>query len=254
MPKTNPVPDQPSEQPVDNQANLQELEAKLRQLKAQAAELEAQAEAVKPAAPIESTPLPCDDRLASDATDDEVARAEILRDPYDTRNALKILADPPGKKLRWISIQYREMRNMKGWTPVRYDDPIGREIHRYIGEPPSRMLGSSEMDAVVRRGDVVLAWIDAGIWKARQLKREAEANRKISAHTTRVQRPIGQFGATTDAGLQRDDNPYQVLRKAPGFVDPDEQAYRKRARGTVSDPAQSVPGRNMFEEVKDDEE
>jgi hypothetical protein len=255
MPKTNPAPEEkPVEQAAEPQADLNELEAKLRTLKAQAAELEAKREAAQPAAPTESTPLPGDDRLASEATEDEVARAEILRDPFDTRNALKILADPPGKKLRWISVQYREMRNMKGWTVVRYDDPIGREIHRYIGEPPSRMLGTSEADSVIRRGDVVLAWIDRGIWEARQRRREAEANRKISSHTTRVQRPIGQFGATTGDGLQHDANPYQVLRKAPGFVDPDEHAYRERAKGTVDDPAQYVPGRNMFEEVSDDEE
>jgi hypothetical protein len=261
MPVTDKNIPAPEEQPkptkaeavAANKERLAKAEAALAQARTNQAQLEAEVEAAKPPAPTDSTPLPSDERLASEATEDEVARAQILRDPFDTKNALKILTDPPGKKLRWLSVVYREMRNMKGWQPVRYDDPIGREIHKYIGEPPSRMFGSAEQDALVRRGDVFLAWIDEGIWLERQRKRSAEASRKISPHQTKVQNQIGLHGVTTDPGLQQDANPYQLVRKAPGFVMPTEQAYRDRAKGTVDDPAQRVEGQNMFEEAPDEE-
>jgi len=232
--------------------SITELEAKLQELKSQASAAKAAVDAAKPAAPAESTPL-TEKEFASQAVGDEVARAEILRDPYDSKNALKILTDPPGKKLRWMSIQYRETRGMKGWTAVRYDDPIGREIHRYVGEPPSRMLGTAEADMIVRRGDVFLAWIDYGIWAARQVARVRDATRRVSKHTTKSQNAIGEHAATTGDGLTADVNPYQVIRKAPGFVDPNEQAYRDKARGTPADVSQRVAGRNLFEEASDEE-
>ncbi len=261
MPSTTPndkmskkKPQTEPEQQVEVAApvSITELEAKLEALKSQSNAIAAQRDAAKPAAPTESTPL-TEKEFASESVGEEVARAEILRDPYDSKNALKILTDPPGKKLRWLSISYRETRGMKGWTAVRYDDPIGREIHRYVGEPPSRMLGTAEADMIVRRGDVFLAWIDFGIWAARQEARTRDATRRVSKHTTISQNPIGEHAATTGDGLQADVNPYQVVRKAPGFVDPNEQAYRDKVKGTPADVSQRVAGRNLFEEASGEE-
>ena len=256
MPTTrkNTTPEKPVEPQdavaEDEQLDVAGLEQKLADLQRQAAELQAIADAAKPATPTESTPLP-DGRLASEATDDEVARAEVLRDPFDSTNALKILANPPRKMLRWSSITYREGRPMRGWQAVRYDDAIGRELHRYIGEPPARMTGTAALDNVVRRGDVFLAWIDRGIWLSRQRKREAEANRRIASHVTTDQQPIGKYAKTTDIGLRQDVNPYQESRVAPGFVRA-ESDYRARAKGTVEDTTIKTPGRNMFEAVEEE--
>lgn len=256
MPKTRKDEDQPQVESQDaattEVADLATLESKLAELKQQAAELEAQAEAAKPATPTDSTPLPVD-RLASQAEDEEVARAEVVRDPFDATNALKILMDPPGKKLRWLSLAYREGKGMKGWTPVERDDAIGRELHRYIAEPPARMVGSADMDNIVRRGDVFLAWIDRGIWQARQNKRVSEAHRRISPHVSATQERYGNHAMTTDAGLKRDSNPYQESRVAPGFVSRDQLDYRARAKGTTDDPRIRTSGRNMFEEAPEEE-
>jgi len=250
MPKTNPT-DKSAPKPKAKELSLSQLEAKLQELKSRATALEVQAEDARPPAPVESTPL-TEKEFASQATDDEVARAMILRDPYDSKSALKILRDPPGKKLRWMSISYRETRGMKGWTAVRYDDAIGREIHRYVGEPPSRMVGTAEADMIVRRGDVFLAHIDFGIWAARQNARSTQAERRVSKHSTKSQNAIGQFAATTGDGLQHDADPYSVAKKAPGFVDPNEQSYRDQARGAPG-ASQKVAGRNFFEEAPDAE-
>lgn len=258
MPSTNkpenlPVPDAIQPAPATEGPDPEVIEAlykKLAALQKVEEELKAQVEKAKPALPKESTPLP-EDRLASEATEAEVARMEILRDPYDSRGALKILKNPPGKVLRWLSTLYRETRTMRGWQAVRYDDAIGREAERYIGVVPVRMEGNSKLDAVIRRGDVFLAWIDYGIWKARQDRREDEAARRIGRHRTKLQEAYGPHGSTTDAGLQRDANPYSELRKAPHFVMPDD--YRKQAKGTHEDPVIKVKGQSMFEEAPEEE-
>jgi len=247
----------PAETPIqdavmEETSDLASLEAKLAELKQQAADLQAVADAARPAPPVESTPLP-EGRLASQATEEEVARAEVLRDPFDSTNALKILSNPPGKVLRWLSLAYREMRLMRGWQPVCYDDPIGRELHLYIGEPPARMVGSAKLDNVVRRGDVFLAWIDRGIWQARQNKREVEAKRRIAGHVTKEQKPIGKYAKTTDPGLAIDANPYQEVRSAPYFIKRTADAYRELAQGTVDDPRIKAPGSNLFEEAPPEE-
>lgn len=255
MPKTPKDQTPPASVPAEPEPQTTEdLEAQLAELKAKEAELKKKVKATQPEAPKESTPLP-QDRLASEITEEEVARAQILRDPFDSRNSLKILRNPPGKVLRWLSHSYREVRNMRGWTPVYYDDAVGRELGRYIGEiPPRRMDGSAALDNVVRRGDVFLAWIDEGIWLARQVRRERTAEERISAHRSKIQKPIGEHATTVGDGLQDDKvNRFKEVRKAPGFVDPSEHSYRNRARGTVSDPMQHVPGRNMFEEASDEE-
>jgi len=146
------------------------------------------------------------------------------------------------------------MRSMKGWNVIRYDDAIGRELHRYVAEPPQRMIGSAQTDDCVRRGDVILCWIDKGIWQKRQNDRVRKSQLRIGAHKTKSQNPIGQFAATTDAGLTEDANPFQETRTARGFVSPKRlEDYRKAAHGTVNDPAIKTPGRNMFEEASDEE-
>ena len=254
-PKSKPVivPENQQDVVVSSEpTDLAALQSKLAQLKQESAELQAQADAAKPADPVESTPLP-QDRLASELTDNEVARAEVLRDPFDSSNALKILRNPPGKMLRWISAHYREMRSMRGWVPVLHDDAIGRELSRYIDEPPPRMQGSAEMDNVVRRGDSILAWIDRGIWAKRQLKREQLANRRITSLTKQEPEQYGQHGSTVGHGLSRDANPYQEVRKAPHFVMPDEKAYRSRAKGNVDSPSIKTPGQSFFEDPPDSE-
>jgi len=248
---TAPEPQQDAA-PAQEAADLASLQAKLAQLKQQAAELQAQADAAKPADPVESTPLP-QDRLASELTEEEVARAEVLRDPFDSTNALKILRNPPGKVLRWISAHYREIRSMRGWTPVLHDDAIGRELSRYVDEPPPRLANAAELDNVVRRGDTILAWLDRGIWLKRQLKREQMANRRITSLTSKESEQYGPHGSTVGHGLSRDENPYQEIRKAPHFVMPDEKAYRSRAKGTVDSPSIKAPGQSFFEEPPDSE-
>jgi hypothetical protein len=255
MPKPRPKKsDAPAQDPViPDPQETENLEARLAELKAVEADLKEKVKAQQPEAPKESTPLP-EDRSASQATEEEVARAQILRDPFDSRNSLKILRDPPGKKLRWLSIKYREIRNMRGWTPVYFDDAIGRELGRYIGEvPPKRMDGNANIDNVVRRGDVFLAWIDEGIWHARQMRRTERASQRMAPHRSKLQKTFSEHASTFGDGLQGDENRYQEVRRAPGFVDPDEANYRARTRGDISDPALRTPGRNMFEEAPEEE-
>lgn len=213
------------------------LQQELKELQEQEAELTQKVEAP------ESTPRAAGGS-ASAITEEDIARAEIVRDPYNAGNPHKILSNPPGKVLRWLNVAYREMRGMKGWTPVRYDDAIGRDLPKYIGEPPPRMSGTAQLDDVVRRGDTFLAWIDRDIWVARQLKRTREAGRRMAPHSTPQQESYGQHASTYEKGYTRDGNPYQEVRTAPGFVNPNKEGFRQ---------GRKQAGRNMFEEAPDEE-
>lgn len=236
---------------TEPELDLSELQNKLSALMEQKKVLDKDKAPAKPPAPKASTPLP-DGALASQSSEDEVALAEVVRDPFDTKNALKILRDPPGKKLRWISVTYRETKSMRGWTMVRYDDAIGREIDKYIGEPPARMLGSAGLDSVIRRGDVCLAWIDHGIWRSRQLKRESVAQGRIKSNTKDQAEAVGMFGAIHGDGVTIDKNPdpKNSTTLAPGFIGA-ERGYRDSARGDVNSSAIKTKGSNLFMEGLD---
>ena len=200
-----------------------------------------------------STGLPADGRKASEATAEEIERAQILRDPWDVTNALRILKNPPGKVLRWISPAYRAQgRGMRGWTAVRYEDPIGQELDLYIPDPPSRMEGMIELDDVVRRGDVVLCWIDEGVYAARRQKNYLKANRHLKDAAQHGHKKFGKFGSTVGDGLQDDDDPgFRTKRTAPGMVSKQRLAeYRREAIRK----GQPVVGTRMFPHPDDNQE
>lgn len=196
-----------------------------------------------------SVALP-EDRPASMATDEEIAKAQVIRDPWSGQDALKILRHPPGKHLQWICPNYRERRGMRGWNPVRYDDAIGRELDKYITEPPSRMEGLIELGDVVRRGDVVLAWIDEGIYNARIQQGRAKAHRAITSNAARGNKKFGMHGQSVGDGLQDDQDPGFRRRYRKGLITPRTRAeYEARAQGSarnLEDSQVKVEGRRLF--------
>lgn len=137
---------------------------------------------------------------------------KVYHDPFDTQNPHKILHHPEGKVLSWKNPNYRQQRGWRGWEPVTWDSEIGREISKYIPDPPAKMEGSSKQDNHVRRGtDSVLAVIDEEIWLARQQKRKNKALRKQLAANARSNRALGPGVMTTGDGVQPDGNPRQGL-------------------------------------------
>lgn len=106
---------------------------------------------------------------------------QVAYDPFDSQNPHKILSDPPGFKLGWKSPVYRDGgRGWRGWVAVEYDDEIGRNLNRYLLDPPRRM--EHAVDNYVRRGDSVLCYIERGIWEARQKRRTDLAARRAGEH------------------------------------------------------------------------
>jgi hypothetical protein len=133
---------------------------------------------------------------------------------------------------------------MRGWTAVQHDDAIGRELHLYVTDPPSRMEGSAKQDNIVRRGDAILGWIDEGIWLARQNRRVDKSNRALMKDKTQQQ--FGPNGRTYGDGVSDDPRPRE--RSAPGFISPKRLAeYRERAKGTITDSQIVTPGRRMLD-------
>jgi hypothetical protein len=104
------------------------------------------------------------------------ANVQMLKDPFTSRNPHQIKAHPPDKVLSWKNPRYRQERGWRGWSPVSYDDEIGRTLSSYIDGPPHKMEGSATLDNYVRRGtDSVLCWIPKDVWLARQLEQSRRA-------------------------------------------------------------------------------
>ena len=85
---------------TDRAQKLAELQGQLDAIQTEQGELAVQIAAM-PTKYDGSTVLPTD-HTASQATVDEVERAQVVRDPWAGQNALQILRHPPGKRLQWI--------------------------------------------------------------------------------------------------------------------------------------------------------
>lgn len=140
------------------------------------------------------------DNLA--ATDEYDIYATLVKDPFAQKDPLHFKKHPPGKHLSWLNPKLRASIGMRGFQYVSYDDPIGRELHLYLSDPPTKMEGSANLDNLVRRGDSVLGWIPWGIWQARQNARREKGNR-LSPEMLAPQLTYG-------SGVTDDDNPRQL--------------------------------------------
>lgn len=132
----------------------------------------------------------------SEPTDSFDPTPKVLYDPYDSQNPHKFIAHPQGYKLGWKNAKFRENhRGWKGWRVVQYDDFIGRELHKYLLDPPRRM--EHNVDNVVRRGDdTILCYLEESLWRARQQKRTDRAQRLVAPHQEdfKTERPTqGKF-------------------------------------------------------------
>ena len=106
----------------------------------------------------------------------EYREPRVVHDPFDTQNPHRIIANPPGFVLGWKNPLYRDgHRGWRGWRPVQFDDEIGRNLSKYLLDPPRRM--EHAVDNMVRRGDTILCALEEDLWYARQLKRQRKAER-----------------------------------------------------------------------------
>lgn len=123
--------------------------------------------------------------MSEQPAEPELGEPRVLRDPFDVQNPHKFIAHPPGLRLRWAYPTYREHRGWRGWEPVSYDDEIGKNLGRYLNDPPRRM--EHRIDNLVRRGDTILCRIDEEIYLARQQRRTERAQKRASAHAADLQ-------------------------------------------------------------------
>lgn len=190
-----------------------------------------------------TTALP-NDRLASELTEEEIEQARVLRDPWAGKSAMTILRHPPGKRLNWKSPRFRDQHGPRGWVAVQHDDAIGRELNLYLLDPPIKL--ANQTDNLVRRGDVVLSYIDEGIFLARQNHRFEKANRGIRKAAQHGQAQYGAAGRTFGEGL-RDDNNSKEQATARGFASPRTREDYERL-SQESQAGRKVPGRRMFDD------
>jgi hypothetical protein len=129
--------------------------------------------------------------------------SDVFIDPFEDHDALVFKCDiikPDsnfefGRKLKWINPKLRNEIGMRGWEPVKLGDSFlmaevknletgkvteeaGAGLINYLNAIPSRMEGSSRLDDYIRRGDVLLCWIDMKIYIARMRRRDEDALNK----------------------------------------------------------------------------
>lgn len=105
----------------------------------------------------------------------------LLYDPFDSKNPHKIVRNPSGYVLGWKNPMYRENhRGWRGWVPVDYDSEVGRDLKRYLLDPPRKM--AHQDDNLVRRGDAILCMLPIDMWEARQCDRVERASRNREVH------------------------------------------------------------------------
>lgn len=186
---------------------------------------------------------------AQEDTGEPVEReSDVFVDPYEDHNALdfKLSRDETGRlkvhdtiapdsnfefgrKLKWINTKLRDEIGMRGWEPVKFGDSFllgevknfetgkvkevaGAKLGEYLNATPSRMEGSSRMDDYIRRGDLVLCWLDMKYYIARMRRRDEDALKKrLQLQNNPDEFNIkGRKGAhMIGPGLTRDEDPRQ---------------------------------------------
>jgi hypothetical protein len=155
--------------------------------------------------------------LASEIDGDAIASLSMLYDPSAGFTPVDFIAHPPGYKLYWADERLREERGWNQLVPVTFDDPIGRELSRYLPDPPKKFAATQKRDNRVRRGDAVLAAIPIGIWDQRQLRRTEKAARGVEA--SKNSQPISSNGKSV--GRVEGQGISHTPRPRRGFVMPD---------------------------------
>lgn len=153
------------------------------------------------------------DQISQSAAEGNPVEPEVkmIRDPYAQLHPHKIISHPEGKILSWKGEAYRAKRGWRGWNAVQHDDEIGRELRKYLADPPTKMEGTNELDNYVRRGDSILSWIDEDIWHARQKARTDKDRQRTGAVTKSNNRQLMPGVTTTGEGVKTDLVPKKGL-------------------------------------------
>ena len=111
-----------------------------------------------------------------------MAEVEVVRELYEDENPLKILKNPPGKKLSWGS---KKLRGEVGWAaqPVRATDSDYQEILGCLNKAPLDIDMDQTGDNYVHRGGLVLQVATQEAWK----ERRARSHNKATKHLRRIQ-------------------------------------------------------------------
>jgi hypothetical protein len=157
-------------------------------------------------------------RDSDDDGPDIEREAELLYDPYDSKNPFKVIGNiepndeyPDGAVVAWKSPAYRARRQWRGWKPFAYGDQYtgkhGDKLSSYIPDPPPMLQGTAELDNYVRRGDVVLARLDKRIWESRQAKRILDSERRRGQSGSRARTVIRDGVELVGEGISQSHRP-----------------------------------------------
>lgn len=218
-----------------------------------------------------------------DAGEPVERESDVFVDPFEAHDALdfKIYRDENGKhkvndtiapdsnfefgrKLKWINPKLRDEIGMRGWEPVKFGDSFlvgevkdfetnevseqpGAKLGEYLNATPSRMNGSAHRDDYIRRGDLMLCWLDMKYWIARMRRRDEDALKKrVQLSDEGDQYNVkGRRGAhVLGPGLTRGGDPRQPQstksRYMPDNLDPELGNLSKKAGYIPVTPTPSI--------------
>ena len=212
-----------------------------------------------------------------DAGEPVERESDVFVDPFEDHDALdfKLSRDETGKykvhdtiapdsnfefgrKLKWISPKLRDEIGMRGWEPVKFGDSFlhgevknietgkveempGAKLGEYLNATPSRMEGSARRDDYIRRGDLILCWLDMKYWIARMRRRDEDALKKrLQLQNNQDEYNIkGRRGAhMIGPGLTRGGDPRQhqsvKSKYMPDNLDPSAGNLSHASEGTIA--------------------
>jgi hypothetical protein len=155
-------------------------------------------------------------RGGREASDRDIIDRELALvgkiDPFSESRRLKIIKDvPPSEQFP------------QGRTWVRWDDPIVKNLHEFVANPPQK--GDGQIDSIIRRGDAGLAWIRKDIADARLLKNELESARMRGQLSEKQRKKLGHGVSMYGDGLQRDEEGAKIHAPVKEFTDAEHAVH-----------------------------
>lgn len=192
---TPPAPERKSPEEIDQAALLDTVQAQAETIELQQSQMEDFMDLVND--------LKSRVEAQEDAGEEVVRESDVFIDPYEGHDGLDFVCQviPPdsnfefGRQLKWINPKLRSEIGMRGWEPVKFgasfllgevkdletskvSEVPGAKLGDYLKATPSRMEGSDRRDDHIRRGDLILCWIDMKIYIARMRRRDEDAMKK----------------------------------------------------------------------------
>lgn len=143
----------------------------------------------------------------------------VSRDSFADKNPYRIEKRLPGNdefpdgfQLMWLNPALRNSSmGWQGWTLIQYGDSVAGEngelLAGYLGETPVREFGPDRVDNYVRKSDLILGYLPAVWFDARQAASAQESRELVDGLAQPEGEVLMEHVTSIGGGLQPDKNP-----------------------------------------------